>query len=80
MTDTTDSTTTPQPTLAQIIESEIKHLSDISKVYQKEINEAKTSYKKKYFHKKLKKNNEKLFEMLIALQKVPKRTDTSPSV
>jgi homoserine kinase len=53
--------------LQTIIQAEINDLITISAGYQAKVNTSKTSLKKEYFLKKLKKNNEKLFEMLVAL-------------
>lgn len=55
--------------LAKILQAEINDLISISTKYQADINSAKTNLKKTYFKKKLKRNNDKLFEMLIALNR-----------
>lgn len=70
-------TSTPQPTLADIVRAEIASLRDTSLQYRKIIDTAKTNYKKQYYMKKLKKNNKKLMEMLIALDRLPTSTATN---
>jgi len=61
--------------LQTIIQAEINDLITVSAGYQAKINTAKTDLKKEYFMKKLKKNNEKLFEMLVALNQHNKNKD-----
>lgn len=63
--------------LARIIQAEINDLISLSTRYQVDINSAKTNFKKTYFKKKLKKNNDKLFEMLIALDRHNKNKNST---
>ena len=53
-----------------LLQEEVKRLSSISTYFQNLIKEAKTSYKKKYYTKKLKKNNKILMDMLIRLNQI----------
>lgn len=55
--------------MRSVLQAEINDLITISAQYQSEINTAKTNIKKIYIKKKLKKNNDKLFEMLVAFDK-----------
>lgn len=50
---------------------EITRIRDVSFGLSKLISEAKTTTKKNYFRKKLKKNNEELFNYLILLERLP---------
>lgn len=73
---------TKKVTLVDVIQAEVKSLASISTGFQQKIKEAKTTYKQSFYKKKLKKNNEKLFEMLVALNKATedkKTTDATPT-
>lgn len=59
-----------KPTLNQILEAEIRDLAHNAVVLKREIDTAKTSYKKKYFSRKLKKNNDEAVKLLMALEKL----------
>ena len=69
-------------TLRDVVIVEIQELMKTSKELQQNIKEAKTAVKSEYFRKKIKKNNERLMEMLVALEKLDKNKeendDSSP--
>ena len=67
-------TSMSQPSLVDIVRAEITELRDTSLKYRKLIDTAKTKYKKQYYTKKLAKNNKKLMEMLVALDRLPTNT------
>ena len=60
----------PRPKIAfrDILVAEIKRLVTISKHYQAKITASKTEVKKKYYLKKLGKNNAVLADMLVRLE------------
>jgi len=55
-----------------LLQNEIKRLSAVSTHYQTKIAESKTSIKKKFYQKKLKKNNVQLMNMLIRMERLTK--------
>lgn len=55
-------------TLDDIVRYEVTRLIMTSKKYKENIDTAKTSAKKKYFEKKLKKNNEEILELLATAE------------
>lgn len=55
-----------------VAEAEVKELMEVSKSHKTDMDTAKTSVKKKYFKKKLEKNNKDLAEMLVRLSQLPK--------
>ena len=80
------------PMLKSYAEQGVKYLASISKELQVKIEGSKTSVKKKYYLKKLKKNNLELADMLMRLEYLTKHMtptetpeeesedDTSPTV
>jgi len=56
--------------IQEYVKGTVIRLMEKSKKYQTKIGEAKTNTKKKYFKKKLAKNNVRLAEVLQALQKI----------
>ena len=70
-------TSTPAPTMKDLVTHEVKRLVTISRHYQSKIEEAKTKPKKEYFLKKLRKNNKNLADMIIRLEQLNKTGDTS---
>ena len=57
-------------TLLDMLQYELKERMTIALDYTTKINSAKTEYKKKYFHTKLKKNNLEAAKILTAIQNV----------
>jgi len=70
-------TSTPAPTLKDMVNWEVKRLATISRGIQENIKGAKTSTKKEYFLKKIRKNNKKLADMIMRLEQLNKQGDTS---
>lgn len=66
-------------TLKDVVLAEVQELVKTSKELQQNIKEAKTGVKSEYFRKKLKKNNERLMEMLIALEKLNHKEENNDS-
>lgn len=58
----------------QAVEQEIQGLIQQAAVYQKNIQTAKTEYKKKFYAKKLKTLNGKVMQMIVALQRFEAET------
>lgn len=61
------------------VKAELQDHLRLAKQYQELIENAQTETKKAYYHKKLRKNNQKAFQMLIALQRLKnsrKKDDT----
>ena len=56
--------------IQEYVKGTVLRLMEKSKNFQREMNEAKTPTKRKYYKKKLAKNNRKLAEVLQALQKI----------
>lgn len=61
--------------LDDIVHGEVQRLMATSKEYRNKIDNAKTKTKKDLYLKKLKKNNTKLMNILVALEKVKKAKD-----
>lgn len=71
-------TSTPVPTMRDILIAEIRHLMALSKTYRVSIQEASTKTKVDFYKKKLKKNNNLLANMLLRLDHLTKK-DASTS-
>lgn len=52
----------------QVLGMELRQHAETAREYRELIEKAKTEYKKKYYRKKLKKNNEQAFQILLALE------------
>lgn len=63
--------------LNDLVQGEVQRLMATSKEYRNKIDNAKTKTKKNWYLKKLKKNNAKLMNVLIALEKVKNAKKTS---
>lgn len=66
--ETLESALTEEPVSQQYpdtMEGKLQHIADTSLFYQVQIKLAKTSLKKEYFTRKLKKNNNKLYRFLV---------------
>lgn len=63
--------------LNDLVQGEVQRLMSTSKEYRNKIDNAKTKTKKNWYLKKLKKNNAKLMNVLIALEKVKNAKKTS---
>ena len=61
--------------ILDVIQAEITDLMKLSQNYRERISSAKTSVKKNLYEKKLKKNNIKLMDMLMAADKILKRRE-----
>jgi len=67
-----------QPRMIDVVAAELRELQDDSLRFREAVTGAKTSAKRKYFLKKLKKNNKKMMNMLVAFDKLRGReADTS---
>jgi hypothetical protein len=79
MTDKENDTSGPsQPRMIDIVSAELRDLQADSLKFREQITNAKTSVKRKYFEKKLKKNNKRMMNMLVAFDKLRGRhADTS---
>ena len=77
--DPKEDTTGPKPpSTLDIARGELHRLVHISAEYQRRINTAKTRAKVQFYKKKLKKNNLKVMQMSVAVDKLEKRHgDTS---
>lgn len=64
-------TKTKRNIIRETIVNEVQQLRNISINLISNMRTAKTKTKKDYFKKKLKKNNERLMQMLVALQSLP---------
>lgn len=70
---------TQQPAIDDLIKSELKRLMLISTELRDKIKSAKTKPKKDIYTKKLKKNNLKLMNIMIALEKLKKGVEEPQS-
>ncbi|MEM4258041.1 MAG: hypothetical protein QXL17_02675 [Candidatus Thermoplasmatota archaeon] len=61
-------------TLKDILGQEINEIVKISKDLQQKIKDAKTKPKKDLYYKKLCRNNDKLLELLVAFNRLTKKT------
>lgn len=52
-----------------MFQQEMKGLTDLSLIYKEKIETAKTNVKKELYTKKLKKNNEKLFNLMLFMKR-----------
>lgn len=66
------STTTPvdltentEPSYEDSIEGMLQYHADLSLYYASQVKSAKTSFKREYFKKKQRKNNEKMYKLLV---------------
>jgi len=57
--------------MREALKQEIQELADRSVQFKRTIDTAKTEVKKEIFRKKLRRNNNKVFEMIEALDKIP---------
>jgi hypothetical protein len=57
--------------MREALKQEIQELADKSVEFKRTIDTAKTELKKEIFRKKLRRNNNKVFEMIDALNKIP---------
>lgn len=61
--------------IVEMLQHELRTHMETALEYKNKINEAKTSYKKKYFGKKLKKNNLQAMKILTAIERMSKIKD-----
>lgn len=59
-----------------VLTGAIKETVEISRQYREKVSGAKTSAKKKYYTKKLRKNNQQLADMLVRLEQLNKNNDS----
>lgn len=59
-----------------IVRNEVQQLMATSKEYREKIDDAKTKTKKDWYLKKLKKNNTRLLNVLVAIEKVRKAKES----
>ncbi len=77
-TDPNDTTASGQPRMIDIVAAELKELQTDSLNFRGQVETAKTTTKRQYFQKKLKKNNKRMMNMLVAFDKLHGRqVDTS---
>lgn len=63
--------TNPGPSPVELaVKAELQEHLRLAKQYQEMIETAKTEFKKKFYRKKLQKNNAKAFQMLVALERI----------
>lgn len=73
-----DTTGPKQPRMIDIVAAELHDLQQYSLKFRTAMDNAKTKAKKTYYQKKLKKNNKKMMNMLVAFEKLRGReADTS---
>ncbi len=73
-----DTTASGQPRMIDIVAAELKDLQTDSLNFRGQVETAKTTTKRRYFQKKLKKNNKRMMNMLVAFDKLRGRqVDTS---
>lgn len=72
-----DTTGPAQPRLIDVVAAELHDLQNESMNFRKKIDEAKTQVKRQYYKKKLRKNNKRMMNMLVAFEKLRGRADTS---
>ena len=61
--------------LNDMLQGELHRHMQVALEYKKKIAEATTDYKKKYYHKKLLKNNKEALQVLTAIERVRKGID-----
>lgn len=64
--------------IMDILQMELRRHMETALDYKKKINSAKTSYKKSYYQKKLKKNNTEALKVLTAIERVKKGNANKP--
>ena len=69
----TNNTSNKQPSVLAFIRAELAKLVKISQQYRETINASKTSIKRKFYFKKLKKNNKRIMQMLVAADRLVKQ-------
>jgi len=70
-------TAPPEITIKDLVTQEVQRLVLVSRHYQAIIKESKTSTKKDFYLKKLRKNNNKLADMIVRLEQIDQMGDTS---
>jgi hypothetical protein len=71
MEDAQENTSAPsQPRMIDIVAAELTDLQATSLTFREKVEGAKTNAKRQYFMKKLKKNNKKMMNMLVAFEKL----------
>lgn len=69
-----DTTGPSSPRMIDVVAAELNELQSDSLKFRTAIDEAKTKAKKDYFKKKLKKNNKRMMNMLVAFEKLRGRS------
>ncbi len=67
---TSPSEKTSQPTVTEMLQSMLRECAANALEYKRKIASAKTDYKKKYYKKKLDKNNDEAMRVLASLEKL----------
>lgn len=65
--------------IGEAIVSEIKERVELSQQYSDNIKTAKTNLKKSWYKKKLKTNNEVIYQLIVSLEKINKNKNTRES-
>jgi hypothetical protein len=63
---------TQELNIMDILQMELRRHMEVALEYKKKIDSAQTEYKKKYYTKKLKKNNTEALKVLTAIERVNK--------
>jgi len=74
MSTTPDTTGPRQPRMIDVVAAELQDLQQQSVSFRESIDTAKTAAKKNYFKKKLRKNNKRMMNMLVAFEKLRGRS------